>query len=167
MGLQAAVSQAGYLLESSAGIWLSSWFLRRRACWDYRLSGVAEATRWTIVFVGYLLGVLLPTPAARLISGFVGLAFLCWPNFAYHLTNLYAEWPIAEGNVVSVSDRGRHVIVGYSYKHGSDSLGGTASLKRSELVGEFSPGDPIAISYDPLNPKRSKINGPRKIESVN
>jgi hypothetical protein len=158
MDLQAAFSQAGYLLESSAGIWFSSWAIRRRAGWDYRLSGVAEATRWAIVLVGYLLGVLLPTPAARLTSG--GLAFLCWPNFAYHLTNLLAEWPIAEGTVVSVVDRGTRVILGYSYKHGGDSIGGTASLKRSELVGEFSLGDSIAISYDPLNPKKSKMSAP-------
>ncbi len=112
------------------------------------------------MFVGYLLGVSLPTPAARLTSGFVGLAFLCWPNFAYHLTNLFAEWPIAEGKVVSVADRDTRVSLSYNYKHGSDSFGGTGSLKRSELVGEFSPGDSIAISYDPLNPKKSKINVP-------
>jgi toxin ParE1/3/4 len=136
------------------------YIVRRRAGWDYRLGGVGEATRWTIVLVGYLLGVALPTPAARLTSGFVGLASPCWPNFAYHLTNLFAEWPIAKGNIVSVADRGTRVILGYSYKHGSDSLGGAASLKRRELLREFSPGDSIAISYDPLNPKKSKIRTP-------
>jgi hypothetical protein len=160
MDLQEAVSQAGYLLERSAGIWFASWALRYRAGWDYKLSGVAEATRWTIVLVGYLLAVLLPVPTARVISVLVGLAFLCWPNFAYHLTNLYVEWPITEGLVVSVEDAGSRAKLSYSYKHEGDSFGGTASLKRSELVGEFSPGDTIAISYDPLNPKKSKINVP-------
>lgn len=160
MDLQAAVSQAGYLLERSAGIWFASWALRHRAGWDYKLSGVAEATRWATVLVSYLLAVLLPTPATRLISGFVGLAFLCWPNFAYYLTNLYVEWPITEGLVVSVLNAGPRAKLSYSYKHGVDSFSGVAALKRSDLTPSYSPGQSIAVSYDPLNPKKSKINVP-------
>jgi hypothetical protein len=166
MGLQAAVSQAGYLLERSAGIWFSSWLLRYRAGWDYKLSGVAEATRWTIVLVGYVLGVSFPTPAARLTSGFVGLAFLCWPNFAYHLTNLYVEWPITEGYIVSIVDAVSRANLSYSYKHGMGSFSGMASLERSDLPAEPSPGHLIVISYDPLNPSKSKINVPPCIQAV-
>ena len=88
----------------------------------------------------------------------MGLAFLCWPNFAYHLTNLFAEWPITEGWIVSIADSGPRANLSYSYNRGMDSFSGTAWFKRSELTGEYSPGDPVAISYDPLNPNRSKIN---------
>ncbi len=160
MDLQAAVSQAGYFLERSAGIWFSSWAIRRRWGRNYRLSNVAEAVRWTVVLVAYLLAAALPLPVARLISGFVGLAFLCWPNFAYHLTNLFAEWSIAEDCVVSIADAGSRVKLSYSYKHGMDSFGGVATVKRSELPASYSRGQPIAVSYDPLNPNKSKVNLP-------
>jgi hypothetical protein len=166
MELQAAVSQAGYLLEGSAGIWFSSWALRYRIGCDYKLSGVAEATRWTIILVGYLLAAALPIPMARLISGFVGLAFLCWPNFAYHLTNLYLEWPMVEGHIVSIVEVGSRVTLNYSYKLGNGSYGGAASLKPSDLPVEPSPGHLIMVSYDPLNPDKSKINVPPCIQAV-
>lgn len=108
MGLQSVFSQAGSLMEGSLGIWFSCWALRYTFKWDYKLSTAAEVTRWAVVLGGYTLGVSLPTLALRLASGFTGLAFLCWPNFAYHLTSPFITWPVAEGRVESLKDDGSH-----------------------------------------------------------
>jgi hypothetical protein len=160
MELQAAVSQAGYLLERSAGIWFAAWALRHRLGWDYKLSGEAAAIRWALVLVGYLLAVLLPTPAARLTCGFVGLAFLCWPNFAYHLTNLFVHRPIMmiQGRVTSVAYDGSRASVSYSFTHGGDRFGGTAWVKRRASAADWAPGQPIDVIFDPLNPNKSKAS---------
>lgn len=162
MDLQATVSQAGYLLERSAGIWFASWAVGYRAGWDHKLSGLAEATRWTIVLVGYLLGVSLPGPAARLTCGFLGLAFLCWPNFAYHLTNLFLKRSMImiQGRVTSVAYDGSRASLSYSFTYGGDRFGGTSWVKRRVSRADWAAGQPIDVIFDPLNPNKSKVSTP-------
>jgi hypothetical protein len=74
-------------------IWLSVWAIRKKADADYRLSPTARAVRWTIVAIGFIVGYYAPGddfgPYVRVAGGFLALGFLCWPNFAYHLTNVF------------------------------------------------------------------------------
>lgn len=49
----------------------------------------AVLTRWAVALGGYILAAGLPTPALRLSSFFIGLAFPCWPNLAYHSAELH------------------------------------------------------------------------------
>ena len=75
-----------------ACIWLSVWAIRRQAEADYPLDNTARVVRWATVAVGFAIGYYVPGPKlgyVRLAGGFLGLAFLCWPNFAYHLTDLF------------------------------------------------------------------------------
>ncbi len=76
-----------------ACIWLSVWAIRRRVEADYPLDRSARIVRWTVVAVGFAIGYYVP---GLEIGGYVrvaglvlGLGFLCWPNFAHHLTNLF------------------------------------------------------------------------------
>jgi hypothetical protein len=75
-----------------ACIWLSSWVLRRNAEVDLPLDRTARTVRWMAVAMGFGVGYYVHGQKwgyVRL-AGFVfGLAFLCWPNFAHHLTNLF------------------------------------------------------------------------------
>lgn len=73
------------------GVWLAVWLIRRRGEIDYPLDGPARALRWIMVGIGFLIGYL---PGSNLeyvrLGGFsVGMGFLCWPNLAYHLRNLF------------------------------------------------------------------------------
>jgi len=75
-----------------ACIWLSVWAIRRRAEADYPLDKLTRTVRWVTVAVGFAIAYYLLGPEltyARVAGGLLGLAFLCWPNFAYHLTNLF------------------------------------------------------------------------------
>ncbi|MGO9239834.1 MAG: DUF3592 domain-containing protein [Bryobacteraceae bacterium] len=159
MDPRAVVSQAGFLFEKSLGIWFVIWALRYKWGWDYKLNTVAKNARWGVVCICYLLAAGLPGPGpVRAVSGLVGLVFLCWPNFAYYLTNLFVEWPEAEGSVVSVDQTGSRQSISYSYQHQGEVYGGTASLGRGETVAAgYAPGQAIAVRYDPLNPDKSKI----------
>jgi len=73
-------------------IWLSVWAIRKKAEVDYPLDRTARLVRWAVVVVGFAIGYYVPGSEfayTRIGGGFLGLAFLCWPNFAYHLTNLF------------------------------------------------------------------------------
>ena len=75
-----------------ACIWLSVWAIRRKAEADYPLDRSARIVRWSTVAVGFAIGYYVPRPGlgyVRVAGAFLGLGFLCWPNFAYHLTNLF------------------------------------------------------------------------------
>jgi hypothetical protein len=75
-----------------ACIWLSVWAIRRKAEVDYPLDRSARVVRWVTVAIGFGVGYYVPGPDfgyVRVAGGFLGLAFLCWPNFAYHLTNFF------------------------------------------------------------------------------
>ena len=75
-----------------ACIWLSAWAIRKKAEVDYPLGPTSRTVRWTIVILGFAAGYYVEGPDlgyVRVIAGFVALAFLCWPNLAVHLTNVF------------------------------------------------------------------------------
>src|SRR5271167_2344927 len=81
----------GALSAKIVCIWLSVWAIRRNAEADYALDRLARAVRWVVVFLGFAVAYYVPGPGlwcVRVAGGVLGLAFLCWPNFAYHLTRL-------------------------------------------------------------------------------
>ena len=163
MDAQSLISHVGFLIERSMGIWFPCWALRYRAGWDYKLNGAAKIARWTIVVVGYSVGASLPGPAAvRLVPGFVGVGFLCWPNFAYRLAKLLAKWPVAAGRVVSITKTESGIDVMYEFQGEEGRLGGMASLAASSC-GRAVAGQTIAVRYDPLNPGESELIGPRQL----
>jgi hypothetical protein len=74
-----------------ACIWFSVWAIRKKADADYSLDRPVRVVRWIAVVVGFAVGYCVPKPEfwyVRVAGGFLGLAFLCWPNFAYHLMNV-------------------------------------------------------------------------------
>ena len=157
MEIQTLVSHVSFLVEKSLGIWFVFWAIRRKADWDYKLSGTAKAIRWTVVGTGYVLGAGLPGPAvARLAPGLTGICFLCWPNLAYHLTSLFVERPTTEGRVGSVAQDGSHSVITYHFELGQDAFGGATSVKSTDAI-RYSEGQQIRVAYDPLNPDRSKV----------
>ena len=86
--MEAAITLLLFVLGKSATIFLSVWAIRYKAGWDYRLSPQAASLRWIVALAGYLVAVSLPGASLAYMRPFaftVGLTFLCWPNFAYHL----------------------------------------------------------------------------------
>jgi hypothetical protein len=72
-----------------ACIWLSVWLIRKKAQADYPLDRTAHLVRWAVIVAGFAIGYYLQDFWYMRIGGrFLGLAFLCWPNFAYHLAHL-------------------------------------------------------------------------------
>ena len=72
-------------------VWFVAWAIRRGGDLDYRLDSTAKFVRWFVAMVCLGTAVELPQllnpPAFRVCMGFVGIAFLVWPNLAYHLTS--------------------------------------------------------------------------------
>jgi hypothetical protein len=92
-------------IASVGSIWFCVWVIRRKGEFDHKLDFSAKIIRWLAVVVFMGLPVEIPqllTPAARVILGFIGVAFLAWPNFAYHLAG-FLRWcrllPPARGPV--------------------------------------------------------------------
>jgi len=164
MDPHAITSRTGFLFQSSLGIWLSAWALRHKAALDFQLSSTAKALRWGIVVVSYGLAAELPGPArargiARVVLGFIGMAFLCWPNLAYRLSKIFVEWPATEGRLVSITPSDQGFIIAYSFYCGSESFGGTTfrgNRENNDKPG-YSPGQTVVVRYDPLNPGESKL----------
>jgi len=72
---------------------MAFWAIRRRGEFDYELDLMGKIVRWAIVVLALFL-VQIPGPKLatfRVIVGCVGMAFLVWPNFAYHLTNILKQ----------------------------------------------------------------------------
>jgi hypothetical protein len=81
-----------------ACIWFSVWAIRKKADADYPLGRPARVVRWIAVVVGFAVGYYAPKPEfwyVRVAGGFFGLAFLYWPNFAFHLTNIFKRGEIS------------------------------------------------------------------------
>lgn len=81
-------------IASVGSIWFCAWAIRRGGEFDYPLDSTAKAIRWLAVVVLMGIPVNFPKslpPAGRIVLGFAGLAFLAWPNFAYHLTR-FLRW---------------------------------------------------------------------------
>jgi len=100
-----------------ANVWFVAWAIRHRGELDYQLDHAAQIIRW--LFVAFFLGVpiqaprLLTSPNLRMSFGIVGMAFLVWPNCAYHLTRLLRRWrvlpnaePVQPGPTTRGSDTG-------------------------------------------------------------
>jgi len=84
-------ANAKVLVGCSVSLWFVFWSIRRGSEVDEKLDSTAQLTRWAVVVFGYLAGS-VPGPRFAIFKVIVlllGLAFLCWPNFAYHLTNLF------------------------------------------------------------------------------
>ncbi len=146
-----------YALSGSTAMWLSVWAFRYNADCDYKLNGTAKAVRWTVVLVGYALAASLPGPGFLRVTAFaVGLCFLCWPNFAYHLTKLLVAWPTTTGYVVSVTPFETGWTVTYSFDVGDDRFGGTATVADSESE-HYCEGQSVTVRYNPLGPDDSKL----------
>jgi hypothetical protein len=87
----AELSPVAEITAAVCNIWFVVWAIRSRGELDYELDPTAKRIRWVIVaiFLGTpifrpeLLG---PRPTLRVCIWTVGLLFLVWPNFAYHLT---------------------------------------------------------------------------------
>ena len=61
---------------------------------DRELDTKSHLLRWVVVAVAFILTAEFSTRGlslARVMALTDGLAFLCWPNFAYYLTNLAAK----------------------------------------------------------------------------
>lgn len=81
-------------IASVGAIWFCAWAIRRGGKFDHPLDSTAKAIRWLAVVVLMGIPVNFPkslSPAGRIVLGFAGLAFLAWPNFAYHLTR-FLRW---------------------------------------------------------------------------
>jgi hypothetical protein len=92
MPIASFLSFYGSFSAKIACIWLSVWAIRRKAEVDYPLDNLSRSVRWSAVLAGFAVGYYVPGPGlgwVRVAGGFLGLGFLCWPNFAYHLTNLF------------------------------------------------------------------------------
>jgi len=79
------------IAASVACIWFSVWAFRRRYEVDETLDRPMQVVRWVTVFAAWGL-IQIPGPRwgmVRVIAGFVGLGFLCWPNFAFHTVRLF------------------------------------------------------------------------------
>ena len=70
-------------------VYLSVWAIRQKGEIDYKLDRLQRAVRYSIVFFGFVLGYLAPNSYFRVAFGSLAILFLCWPNFAYHLVNLF------------------------------------------------------------------------------
>jgi hypothetical protein len=89
--LETSFPAAG-IWSAIANIWFAVWAIRHRGELDYDLDRNAKIIRWSVVAVCLGLAVqepqLLNPPWFRITVGIVGIAFLAWPNFAYHLTRV-------------------------------------------------------------------------------
>ncbi len=67
-----------------------------------------------VVGIGYTVAAALPgPPLMRVAPGVIGICFLCWPNLAYHLTNVFIEGPTTEGRVGSAASDGSHSVISF------------------------------------------------------
>jgi len=159
MDLPNPFPQFSYALQKSLGLWLSIWAVRFSAGVDYKLSVRGRTIRWLVVVLCFSL---TSMPGAglgwfRLSSYLLGLAFLCWPNIAYHLSKLFDEWPIAEGRVDSVQQRpASRWTVAYDFEMGGERYGGHDTVKFNGVIRDCSEERiRVLVRYDPLNPGRS------------
>lgn len=83
------LSRAGSVATKATGIWFIFWAIRRKGEFDRELDRTDQVVRWIVVLVSlglvtYLIG--KDSTGIRIVALIIGLGFLCWPNFAYHLT---------------------------------------------------------------------------------
>jgi hypothetical protein len=85
---------ASGLTVSVLGIWFVFWAQRRSNELDLELDRTMRAVRWSIVLAGFAAALLSGTRfrALRIVGGVMLLAFLCWPNYAYHLVRAWRRF---------------------------------------------------------------------------
>src|SRR4029077_13337714 len=85
-----------------ANIWFVTWAIRRRGELDENLDSTAKFIRWLVAILCLGTAIQLPQllnpPTLRVCIGFVGVAFLVWPNLAYYLTRLLRRLRILPGH---------------------------------------------------------------------
>jgi hypothetical protein len=89
--LNGTLSYLSGLAGGAVSIWFFFWPFRRKYELDYKLDRIAQTVRWSIVLAGFGVA-LLPGPQIkdiRIITGIIFVAFLAWPNLAYHLTQFF------------------------------------------------------------------------------
>jgi len=90
--LSEILSGALGLLARGLSIWFVVWAIRRKGDFDLELGLKEHVVRWGIVLASFALAMTFKQTGAtvpRLVATAVGLAFLCWPNFAYHLVRFF------------------------------------------------------------------------------
>ena len=76
------------LLVRASSIWFIVWAIRRKGDFDLELGAKEQVARWCIVLASFALAVTFKQSGQtipRLVALGIGMAFLCWPNLAYHL----------------------------------------------------------------------------------
>ena len=89
--MNGTLTYLGGLIGAAVSVWFFFWPYRRKYDLDHQLDRTAQTVRWLIVLSGFSVA-LLPGPQfkiMRIAGGIVLLAFLAWPNFAYHLTAVF------------------------------------------------------------------------------
>jgi hypothetical protein len=88
--LNGTISYLSDLVCGAVSVWFFFWAYRRKYELDYKLDRTTQTIRWLIVLAGFGLA-LLPGPESKIVritSGVMLVAFLAWPNFAYHLAGV-------------------------------------------------------------------------------
>jgi hypothetical protein len=92
----AELSPIGRTSAAICNIWFVVWAIRHKGELDYELDRTAKWIRWIVVAIFLGTPIFRPElfgarPPLRVCVGMVGLLFLVWPNFAYHLTRILRE----------------------------------------------------------------------------
>ena len=81
-------------IVKALGVWFIFWAIRRKGEFDHKLDTKSQIVRWAIVVLAFVLMAEFSNQgltAPRILALVIGLAFLCWPNFAYYLTNPFGK----------------------------------------------------------------------------
>ena len=93
--LREAALGSGGTWAGVANIWFVTWAIRRKGEIDHELDSTAKFIRWLLAIACLGLAIQLPEllkpPPLRVCIGFVGVAFLVWPNLAYYLTGFLRQ----------------------------------------------------------------------------
>jgi|SRR5579859_1256506 len=94
------------LAGNAVTIWLAFWAIRRKYELDHELDRTARFVRWSMVSIGFAVA-LLPgnqLGLVRLSAGALLIAFLAWPNLAYHSTRLLRRWGLLPSSLTGAGD---------------------------------------------------------------
>jgi hypothetical protein len=86
--LEETLANARRLAQLEVCIWFAAWSIRRRGELDEKLDRAALALRWVVAVAGWLLASRPGPGYVRAVALILSLAFLCWPNLAWHTVSL-------------------------------------------------------------------------------
>jgi hypothetical protein len=162
--VKGVTQEAGSLSIELLCVYVTCWSIRYRFDLDYKLGWIGQMVRWLSAALGYEVANLAGAKFNHLhaMGTPVFLAFFCWPNFAYYLTNLFRPLPTTTATVESTHEEGdeNHWLVSYSFEQHGESYGGTTKIRAtagSDLKQAFPIGGKVTIQADPLNPSKSKL----------